>query len=69
MNVDNAIRNLWDIRNLCWNCHRSVSGVVLLAFGRRDKRSPHLEQHYSSRSQVKGNANTPRGIPRMGGNR
>jgi hypothetical protein len=44
-NVDYAIRDLWDIGNFHWNCHRTVSGVVQLAVGRRDKRSPHLEQH------------------------
>jgi hypothetical protein len=54
---DNAIRNLWNGRNLdharnlrvirsfCWNCHRSVNRLVQLAVGRRDKRSPDLEQH------------------------
>ncbi len=54
-NVDNA-RSLWDIRNSCWNCHRSVGGVVQLAVGRRDKRSPHLEQHQSSRALGRRNA-------------
>lgn len=45
-NIDDAIRNLlWDIRNFCWNCHRAVSGVILLAVGKRDKRRRHLEQH------------------------
>jgi hypothetical protein len=45
-NIDDAIRNLlWDIRNFCWICRRAVSGIVLLAVGRRNKRGPHLEQH------------------------
>src|SRR5262245_25043143 len=52
-NVDDATRNLWDIRNSCWISGGSFSGVVQLALGRLDACSPHLEQHQSSGSQVK----------------
>lgn len=58
--VDTAIRDLWDIRHLCRNCHRTLSGVVQLAFGGCDKRSAHLAQHQSSRSQVARTAVTSR---------
>ncbi|MGY4427648.1 hypothetical protein ACVWWO_000125 [Bradyrhizobium sp. F1.13.1] len=49
-----------DIRNVCRNCHRTLGGVVQLAFGRRDKRSAHLAQHQSFCSQVARTAATSR---------
>jgi hypothetical protein len=45
--TDDAIRNrnLRGVRNLCRNGHRSVRGLVQLAFGRRDQRGAYLEQY------------------------
>ena len=55
---------LWDIRYFCWHGHRSVSGIGQLAFGGRNKRSSHMEQHGSCRSQIK-KVPTPRAASAM----
>src|SRR5262249_40359226 len=48
--VDATTRTLWGIWTRYWNRHGPIGGNVLVAFGRRDQRTPYLEQYHSPRS-------------------